>query len=50
LWVFLVAEFKKPIIVADFFHHFNFFVDLKKKVLVDNTTDLSISGLLAPST
>ena len=49
-WVFMVAEVQTPIIGADFLHHFNLSVDLNKKTLVDNTTDLSISGLLAPST
>jgi len=49
-WIFLVAEVQKPIIGANFFHHFNFSIDFKKKALVDNTTDLSISGLLVHST
>jgi len=38
----LVAEVQKPIIGADFLHHFKFSVDLKKKALVNKTTDLSI--------
>ncbi len=40
----------KPILGADFLHHFNLSVDLKRKTLVDNTTNLAIGGIIATST
>ena len=49
-WIFVVAEVQNPILGADFLYHFHLTVDLNRRALVDNTTDLSISGLLAPST
>ena len=40
----------KPLLGADFLHHFQLSVDLNKKRLVDNTTRLTIAGILATST
>ena len=49
-WIFVIADVHKPILGADFLHHFNLSVDLKNKTLVDNTTNLSIGGIIIPST
>ncbi|XP_018020410.1 uncharacterized protein LOC108676784 [Hyalella azteca] len=43
-WVVLIANVKQPILGADFLHHFNLLVDLKKRVLVDGTTNLKTTG------
>lgn len=48
-WIFVVADVSKPILGADFLHHFHLSVDLNKRTLVDNTTQLTIAGVLAPS-
>ena len=46
-WIFGIAEVSKPILGADFLHHFHLSVDLNKRTLVDNTTQLTIAGVLA---
>lgn len=48
-WIFVVADVHKPILGADFLHHFNIMVDLKKKRLVDTHTQLYVQGILSPS-
>ena len=48
-WIFVIAEVDKPLLGADFLHHFQLSVDLNKKRLVDNTTQLTIAGILATS-
>ena len=48
-WIFVIAEVSKPILGADFLHHFHLSVDLNKRTLVDNTTQLTIAGILASS-
>ena len=45
----MIAEVSKPILGADFLHHFHLSVDLNKRTLVDNTTQLTIAGILASS-
>ncbi len=47
-WIFVIADVSKPLLGADFLHHFHLSVDLNSRKLVDNTTHLSISGVLAP--
>ena len=47
-WIFVVADVSKPILGADCLHHFHLSVDLNKRTLVDNTTQLTIAGVLAP--
>ena len=44
-WTFLVADVTTPIIGADFMTHFDLSVNLKKNVLVDNTTSLKVYGM-----
>lgn len=46
-WIFVVADVRKPILGADFLHHFHLSVDLNKRAVVDNTTQLTIAGVLA---
>jgi hypothetical protein len=46
-WIFVVADVSKPILGADFVHHFHLSVDLNKRTLVDNTTQLTIAGVIA---
>lgn len=46
-WVFLVADVKHAIIVADFLRHFGLLVDMKHCHLRDATTHLSIHGITA---
>ncbi len=48
-WVFVIADVDKPLLGADFLHHFQLTVDLNNKKLVDNTTQLTISGVVANS-
>ena len=45
-WIFVIADVQKPILGADFLQHFSLFVDLRRKRLVDSTTQLSIQGIL----
>jgi len=45
----VVADIRKPLPGADFLPHFHFFVDLNNKKLVNNTTQLTIAGVLIPS-
>lgn len=44
-WVFLIADVNMPIIGADFLTHFDLLVDVKRQVLIDRTTSLSINGI-----
>ena len=39
-WIFVVADVSKPILGTDFLHNFHLSVDLNKRTLVDNTTQL----------
>ena len=52
-WVFIVADVKHAILGADFLRHFNLLVDVRHCLLVDNTTQLQVSGIstkeLSPS-
>ena len=48
-WVFVVADVSKPILGADFLHHFHLAVDLNKRILVDNTTQCTIACVLPPA-
>ncbi len=48
-WIFVIAEIDKPLLGADFLHHFHLSVDLNKRTLVDNTTKLTIAGILITS-
>ncbi len=48
-WIFVVAEVSKPLLGADFLHHFHLSVDLNSRKLLDNTTQLTIAGVLIPS-
>ena len=47
-WAFIIAEVQKPIIGADFLHHFSLLVDIKNHQLLDNLTHLSIQGIVTP--
>lgn len=43
-WKFVIADVSKPIIGADFLHHYHLIVDLTKQQLVDGTTQLTTLG------
>lgn len=43
-WKFIIADVSRPIIGADFLHHFNLSVNLKKGTLTDQATGLQIRG------
>ena len=46
-WIFVIADVSKPILGADFLHHFGLMVDLQKGRLVDTNTHLQIQGIMA---
>jgi len=52
-WRFIIAKVSKPIIGADFLRHFNLFVDLKKRRLVNGKTQYfainKVSALRVPA-
>lgn len=39
-WPFTIAKVSKPIIGADFLHHFGLIVDIKRRRLIDTTTNI----------
>ena len=43
----MFADVSKPILGADFLHHFGLVMDLRKSKLVDTNTHLQISGIFA---
>lgn len=43
-WPFVVAKVSKPILGADFLHHFGLVVDLKNRKLIDTTTKIECIG------
>lgn len=47
---FLVASVNHPIIGADFLNRFNLLVDIRNRRLVDATTNMHVSGILAKTT
>ena len=49
-WIFIIADVSKPILGADFLHHFGLLVDIAHGKLVDTNTHLSIRGILAKDT
>ena len=49
-WIFIIADVSKPILGADFLHHFGLLVDIAHGKLVDTNTHLSIHGILAKDT
>ena len=44
-WAFIIADVHKPIIGADFLHHFNLLVDIKHHQLLDGLTQLCVQGV-----
>ncbi|XP_014788142.1 uncharacterized protein LOC106882099 [Octopus bimaculoides] len=46
-WIFVVAKLPTPIIAADFLHHFGLLVDVKRRRLVDSTTNLTVHSITA---
>ena len=49
-WIFIIADVHKPLLGADFLHHFGLLVDVAKGKLVDKVTHLSVHGILAQDT
>ena len=49
-WIFIIADVSKPLLGADFLHHFGLLVDIAHGKLVDTNTHLSIHGILAEDT
>ena len=47
-WAFIIADVKKPIIGANFLHHFCLLVDMKRRRLLDGLTHLSVQGISTP--
>ena len=43
-WVFTVADLPYPVLGSDFQHHFNLLVDMRKRLLIDANTELSVMG------
>ena len=43
-WVFVIADVKKPILCADFLHHFNLLADMRRYRLLDSLTNLTVQG------
>ena len=48
--IFIIADVHKPLLGADFLHHFGLLVDVAKGKLVDKVTHLSVHGILAQDT
>ena len=46
-WIFLIADVKTPIIGSDFLSHHGLIVDVNKKQLLDNTTNLQVNVLFS---
>ena len=46
-WIFLIADVKMPIIGSDFLSHHGLIVDVNKKQLLDNTTNLQVNVLFS---
>ena len=44
-WAFTIADVQKPIIGADFLHHFSLLVDVKHYQLLDGLTQLRVQGI-----
>ena len=49
-WIFLIANVKTPIIGSDFLSHHGLIVDVNKKQLLDNTTNLQVNVLFSRKT
>ena len=49
-WIFIIADVQKPLLGADFLHHFGLLVDIANGKLVDKRTNLSIHGMLVQDT
>ena len=49
-WIFIIANVQKPLLGADFLHHFGLLVDIANSKLVDKRTNLSIHGMLVQDT
>ena len=49
-WIFIIADVQKPLLGADFLHHFGLLVDIANSKLVDKRTNLSIHGMLVQDT
>lgn len=43
-WFFIIADVTSPILGADFLIHYNLLIDLKRKCIVDKTTNLTSYG------
>ena len=44
-WIFTIADVNHAIIGADFLRHFNLFVDLRNRSLIDAVTQLRVNGV-----
>ncbi len=44
-WGFIIADVKRPIIGADFLHHFSLLVDMTNQQLLDDLTNLRVQGI-----
>ena len=45
-WVFVITDVQRPIIGADFLHHFGLLVDMKQHQIMDGTTHLQVQGIV----
>ena len=49
-WIFIITDVHKPLLGADFLHHFGLLVDVAKGKLVDKVMHLSVHSILAQDT
>lgn len=49
-WTFIIADVRQPILGADFLVHHNLMVDLKGRRLIDQVTNLQVTGNVTQST
>lgn len=48
-WRFVIATVSRPILGADFLHHYALMVDLHGRRLVDQKTNISTAGIISPT-
>ena len=48
--VFIIADIPRPILGADFLHHYDLFIDIKRRQLLDTITQLRVQGILSNDT
>ena len=49
-WAFVIADVKQPILGVDFLRHFGLLVDVRRNLLYDSTTQLTVHGITTHNT